>query len=280
MKLDLTKRKQIGTIDFDEKVPVYDYGSKFFAITEKKEIVKKDILITSKKPLFVIDIVDENRYEYLEDVKYTNNNEYSFSAVLDKENTFVMGNKINLEKQEINEEKYISCSSLDINDFDEKSDEYKKLLKAVRKYFNNEEIYDLSILDEDEDEDIYYNFVVFNNVVALLVSDNNEENILIYSLNDDERNEKDEELAYCVLNAEERISFDFCSLLDFTDIEEREIFKTIKYINSLKLKDIAEINIAKILNMNYKSLNKSPKKDMYFELYKQKLINILLHSYL
>jgi len=274
MKLDLTKKKRIGTIDFEDAVPVYDYGSKFFAISDKDELLEKVLWITAKTPFLVQDIVTEERYEYLKDVSYTNNSGYTVSAVLDRLDCYVKGHCIDIYEDTIDDEKYINCSSVNYIDLNEDEKSFEIALNAVRKIFNSEELEDLSVLDEDENT--YFSFVIFNSIVALFICNDFEgESIQFYSL-DENFNEIDKELAYCALLAEERIAFDPCSLISLEELEDIKRFQFIKYVNDLKLKDMNETAMAKVLGMNNKTLNKSPKKEMYFNLYKQKLIHILL----
>lgn len=175
-----------------------------------------------------------------------------------------------LEKT-INNEKYLFTSSVDYIDLKKDSKKYKKLLKAMQLFFDDNTIDELSCLDDDSE--VYFSISIFENSIAVFKSFGSVEKISFLSIGED--NVLNKELAYCVLVAEEAIVYDSCSLLTLEKLEDIERFKYIQIINSLKINNIKENTIAEVLNINYKSLNKSPKKEMYFNLYKQKLITLL-----
>lgn len=270
--LNMDKKRKIGTID-DDAVSIYDYGSKFFAISEDKELLEKSYSLFGSNSFSPIDIVtSEKSYEYLEDVGLTHNENYTISAVLDKNNCFVNGYKIDLLSNTIESMEYLVFSNVDYEDYENyKEDEI--FIKVLKKIFNDESISELSCLEEYDD---YFIFVVFQESVALFVSDECGERIVSYNLNENV-GDKEAQMATSALLAEERLQFDQCSLMSLDEIENRQAFEYIKTINSVKLSDVKDVVIADVLDMNYKSLNKSPKKEMYFELYKQKLMNFILN---
>ncbi len=274
--LSLQKKQLIGT--FADGSLVYDYGSKFFAITDSGELVEKIINIKGENPFAIMDIVCCDRYEYLEDVLYTHRDDYTVSAVLDMDNIYIKGHKIDFELDTIDDIKYLYYSTIDYFDYldcDPNNEEYKTILKVCKVFFNDENIDDLSVLDEDYR---YYSFVIINNEVSVFVSDEEEEMLNSFSLNDDEIDFESRELAEYALKAVERLEFDAVSLLNFDEIEQREILSIIKIINSFKLEDLKLKDIATVLKMNYKSLSASKDKEKYLKLYKQELISKLLEE--
>lgn len=264
LNLTLEKKKKIGVLQ-DGSI-VYDYGSKFFAISDKNEILEKSIDLTSRTPFQAFDIIDCYEYEYLKDVSYTREEEYSISAVLDASNAFIGGYKVDITNNEINGLKYTYCTSVDIFDLEEDSEAYRDVVKACELFFDTD---DISVLDEDINT--YYAVVILNGESVIFTGDEDGERIL--SLN---KNNSSEEMALFALKAEERLEFDPCSLLSLKEIEEREICSALKFINSITLNDVTQVTIAHILNMNQKSISASKNKEKYLELYKAKLTSMLL----
>lgn len=271
--MDLNNKKLIGTLADGSKV--FDYGSKFFAISDKGEILEKSFNVISKEPLKVLDIITCERYEYLDDVSYTHRDDYSISAVLDLDNISVKGNRIDFLNDTINDESVIYCSTVDYVDFDNDDAEYSTLLQAVRIIYEDDSIDDLSILDSDEEA--YISLAILGDTCTVFSSNESSEHLYSFSFNED-LDERETELTYCFMLGVERLAFDSCSLLSLESIENRETFDLIKYINGITLKDkgVTQVNIAEVLEMNYKVLSASPQKEMYINLYKQKLIDMLL----
>jgi hypothetical protein len=274
-KLNFNKKKAIGT--FVDGSTVYDYGSKFFVITSNDELLLKK---PRKFPnLDDVEYVECDRYEYVKNIQYTNDYTYNLNCILDIDNIYVKGNKIDFESETINDLKYIYCSSVDyVNFYDDEDDEDLKVLEVVKRIFNDNSLTldDLNILDSDENK--WYSFVIVNNSVAVFEDGVNGYEINTFSLNDTDftNNSFFENLAYCVVLAEEKIKFDKLSLLTFDKIENIEKLTYSQKLLDLKLEDVTLISIAKKLNMNYKSLSASKKKEMYFSLYKIKLLEEIL----
>lgn len=285
--LSMDKKRSIGRL-FDGTM-AYSYGSYFFAITENGELLERSVdILRGKDSLGIVDLYDSEQYEYLEEVSLTNHREVVLSAVLDIENAYVFGNKVDLLENTINEQKFIFCSSMDYMDFEYGTEEYNTLLEACRVYYGDGSIDDLSVLADDLEE--YVSFVVFGRSFAVLAileeetemgEEKEVEEIQVFSLDDNEtvRDAFEEgQTAIVALYAMERMYFDECSLLTLDEIEERKRDEAVRIINGLRLEDVKLNAIADTLDMNYKSLSASKRKAMYFNLYKQKLISYYLGS--
>jgi hypothetical protein len=246
MSLALNKRVLIGSCNDGSKI--YDYGSKFFALTNKNELLEKSFSMFTKEPFKLLDTVYCEKYEYLDEVMYSNRDDLSVSAVLDLSNVFVKGNWVDLDEETINGEKFTFCSSVDYVDFDERDEIYPTLIKVCQIAFDDNSIDCLSVLDEEEER--YFSFVLYKNSVAFMNEDD-----LIYTFSLDERkSEENMHLARCALLAVERIAFDELSLLSLDEIENRELLCYLKKIDSITLNDVSLISIALLLEINYKSL--------------------------
>lgn len=271
--LSLANRKLIDA-KYDG-LKVFDYGSIFFAITEKNEIIAKsiDLLdVLDETDSEALDLSPESRYEYVEDVCYTNNESSTISAILDKDNIYVFENKVDFLKTTVNDINYTYCTSTNYVDFDKDSEIYEKLLDVVRTMNSDTTISDLSKLNES---DKYISFVLVKDTAFCMIQDEDDTRLLKVELSDNDDMEK---LAMSVLFAEERISYDTSTLISIDELESKKQIDMIDSMINLNLEDIKPITIANALNINYQSFCKSKDKNIYFTQFKLLLIEKLLEK--
>lgn len=268
----------IGTLDDGQEV--YDYGSKFFALSETGELLEKVIDFRKADRFSHFELQDSERYEYIEKTRTTHNHVLSLSRILDRENVFVGGHKIDLLEQQVDGRDYLSWASGDSERDDNDPKAVETALEACRFLFGDETIDDFTDIDAVEVEGRYISFAIVGDAIAVDIVDDEvgAESISIMPFNAETFSNEDKELALAALKAEERMEFDACSLLSFGDIDERAVFNGIKEIDSYTLDDLDIKEIAKTLDIDYESLSNSKDKEKYLNLFKQKCISDLLET--
>lgn len=266
----------LGTLD--DGLEVYDYGSKFFALSETGELLEKVIDFRKADRFSHFELLDSERYEYLDRTRTTHNHDLSLSRILDRENVFVSGHRIDILEQQVDGRDYLTWASGDSEWDDNDPKAVETALEACRFLFDDETIDDFTDLDAVEGR--YISFAIVGDAIAVDIVDDEVggESISIMPFNAETFSNEDKELALAALKAEERMEFDACSLLSFGDIDERAVFDGIKEIDSYTLDDLDIKEIAETLGIDYESLSNSKDKEKYLNLFKQKCISDLLET--
>lgn len=268
--------KEIGTTY--EGDLIYDFGSKFFAITEKAELLKKDFSLLSKEPFALQGFSVVEDFAYIMQIKETESDEILRDIMLDDDLRYVNGHEISVLDHTIEGETYEVFTSEDSESYeeqllvlDEDSEEYKKY-KSVFFLFNY-----FNVLDVDED--IYCILVLYKNTFAYYIEDRNTllKDSGAFAIGENNPgNEEHTAKATSALYADFEMYCDRNSYKTFKEFEDEVKFNYIRKINNITLEDVSQTTIAKVLGKNNKTISNSKDKEKYLKLYKQELIELIL----